>query len=329
MTKHKSASPPIASECISVILPVYNEEENLIPLHEELMETMTAGAWQFEIIWIDDHSTDKSYQILKELQAKNTRNKVFRLRRNMGQTQAIAAGLSKASGDIIVFLDADRQNPPQEIPKLLKELENGYDIITGWRKQRKDGFFLRRLPSICANSLISWLLGFRVHDYGCALKAYRRQYLKDIQFLGDTHRLLLAYAVLNGASVQEIEVAHRPREGGKSKYGLSRTFKVLLDLFVIRFFASFSTRPAHFFGSFGLFLVGISLLLMIVVIIRKWMGGVWMSPLLIISSTAFFSGFNILVLSLAVEILYRGLLKNSNLFTFSLEEDEADNDNKT
>ncbi len=319
----KASTPLAQDELISIILPVYNEEENIPQLSEEIFSTMESGNWRFEVIWVDDRSRDNSYALLKELAEQDSRNRVFKLSRNMGQTQAIAAGLSKAKGGIIVFLDADLQNPPQEIKKLLQELDKGYDIVTGWRTQRQDGLLMRRLPSICANFLISKMMGYRVHDYGCALKAYRREYLNDIQFLGDTHRLLLAYAVMNGARIKEIPVDHRPRTAGQSKYGLERTYKVLVDLFVMRFFASYSTRPAHFFGTFGLFLLGIAGVLMGFVVVRKLLGGIWMSPMLIIACTAFFSGFNILVLSLAVEVLYRGILRNNNRTTFTLDEEDS------
>lgn len=243
---------------ISVVVPVLNEEESLPLLYEQLVEALTEAGCDYEIIIIDDGSTDRSFEILRELQARDEHLRVVRFRRNYGQTAAFAAGFDRAQGELVITIDADLQNDPADIPALVSKMNEGYDVVSGWRLNRQDRFLDRRLPSILANRLIGWVTDVRIHDYGCSLKAYRRDVLADVQLYGELHRFIPALAHAAGARVTEIPVSHHPRRYGKAKYGLSRTVKVFLDILAVRFLMSFSTRPIHIFGMLGLlsFLVG-------------------------------------------------------------------------
>lgn len=243
---------------ISVVVPVLNEEESLSLLYEQLVEALTEAGYDYEIIIIDDGSTDRSFEILCELQAHDKHLRVVRFRRNYGQTAAFVAGFDRAQGELVITIDADLQNDPADIPALVSKMNEGYDVVSGWRLNRQDRFLDRRLPSILANRLIGWVTDVRIHDYGCSLKAYRRDVLADVQLYGELHRFIPALAHAAGARVTEIPVRHHPRRYGKAKYGLSRTVKVFLDILAVRFLMSFSTRPIHIFGLLGLlsFLVG-------------------------------------------------------------------------
>ena len=238
---------------LSVVVPVLNEEESLPLLYQRLSEVLTENNYQYEIIIIDDGSTDGSFDILQSLQAGDERLRVVQFRRNYGQTAAFAAGFDRARGDVVITIDADLQNDPADIPALLVKMAEGYDVVSGWRVDRQDRFLDRRLPSIVANRMISWTTGVHIHDYGCSLKAYRRQVLDDVQLYGELHRFLPALAHGAGARVAEIPVSHHPRRFGQAKYGLSRTVKVFLDILAVRFLMSYSTRPIHIFGLLGLF----------------------------------------------------------------------------
>jgi glycosyltransferase involved in cell wall biosynthesis len=236
---------------VSVVVPVYNERENIQNLHHEL--TVAVAGLACEIIYVDDGSNDGSWDLLVEqCRASAGGVQALRLRRNFGQTAALAAGFDVARGKIIVPIDADLQNDPQDIPKLLSKIEAGYDVVSGWRAQRQDAFVSRKLPSRLANGLISWITGVRLHDYGCTLKAYRREIIDNIQLYGEMHRFLPALAHWAGARVTEITVNHRPRVHGKSKYGIGRTTRVVLDLITVKFLLSYSTKPLHIFGIWGL-----------------------------------------------------------------------------
>ncbi len=246
---------------LSIVIPLYNEEENVELLYEQLKATLNELGREYEIIIVDDGSTDRSFDVLKRLHEDDKRLKVIRFRRNFGQTAAFAAGFDRSQGQVVITLDADLQNDPADIPLLLEKIEEGYDVVSGWRLHRQDPFLTRRLPSIIANRLISHVTGVHLHDYGCSLKAYRREVVKNVQLYGELHRFIPAIASWMGISVAEVPVRHRPRRFGKSKYGLSRTSKVLLDLLTVRFLLSYSTRPIHIFGGMGLisFAVGIGL----------------------------------------------------------------------
>lgn len=237
---------------ISIIFPVLNEEKNLTELYSRLTDVLSKIGRNYEIIAVDDGSTDASFEILKQFCQKDHHMKVIRFRRNFGQTAAMSAGFHYAKGRIIVTLDSDLQNDPDDIPRLLAKLEEGYDIVSGWRADRKDKFLSRKLPSILANRLIVKITGVKIHDFGCTLKAYRAEVIKNINLYGEMHRFIPALAKWIGAEIAEIKVKHHPRKHGKSKYGLSRTIRVILDLITIKFLLSFSTRPIQIFGLLGL-----------------------------------------------------------------------------
>jgi glycosyltransferase involved in cell wall biosynthesis len=237
---------------LSVVVPVFNEEENLESLFAQLVRVLESLSYRYEIVAVDDGSRDGSFAILQRLHAANSRIKVVRFRRNFGQTAAFAAGFERARGEVVVTIDADLQNDPADIPRLLDKMAEGYDVVSGWRKDRQDCFLGRKLPSMIANRLISVVTGIRLHDYGCSLKAYHRDVIKNVHLYGELHRFIPALASWMGVSVAELPVAHNPRRFGRSKYGLSRTVRVVLDLLTVRFMLSYSARPMQLFGGLGL-----------------------------------------------------------------------------
>lgn len=236
---------------LSVVIPLYNEEENVTALHERLAPVLQGMNVRHEIIYVDDGSADGTLALLNGIQNRDPHVLVLSLRRNFGQTAAFAAGFDFARGDIIITMDGDLQNDPSDIPRLVDALD-GYDLVSGWRKKRKDPFISRRLPSVIANWLISKVTGVRLHDYGCSLKAYRKEVVKNLRLYGEMHRFIPAIASWYGVRIAEIETTHYPRHGGRSKYGISRTIKVLLDLVTVKFLQSFSTKPIQFFGPLGM-----------------------------------------------------------------------------
>lgn len=235
----------------SIIVPLYNEEGNVEDLYNLLKPVLDSIGRSCEIIFVDDGSRDRTYDVLRRLHGSDPLCRVIRFRRNFGQTAALAAGFAHARGDIIITLDGDLQNDPRDIPTLLAKMSEGYDVVSGWRVRRKDPFLTRRLPSICANWLISRITGIRLHDYGCTLKAYRREVVQNIGLYGEMHRFIPAMASWMGISVGEVEVNHHPRRRGASKYGLSRTLRVLLDLITVKFLLSYATKPLQIFGTLG------------------------------------------------------------------------------
>jgi glycosyltransferase involved in cell wall biosynthesis len=237
---------------ISVVVPLFNEEENVRPLLDELFRELEKTGRSFEVICVDDGSRDATFEVLARLAAEREELRVIRFRLNFGQTAAMSAGIEAARGEVIVPMDGDLQNDPADINKLLAQLDAGYDVVSGWRKHRKDKEFGRKLPSRIANRMISAISGVRLHDYGCSLKAYRRDVLRDVKLYGEMHRFIPIYASWQGAKVTEMVVNHRARHAGKSKYGLSRTFKVVLDLMVVKFLANYATKPIYVFGGFGM-----------------------------------------------------------------------------
>ena len=244
-TAQLARGPASDSPDISVFLPVLNEEPNLRPLHEKLDRALTQLGRSAEIIYVDDGSTDGSLAVLREIAAQDPRVRVIALRRNYGQTPAMAAGIDAARGEVLIPMDADLQNDPADIARLLDKIDEGYDVVSGWRKNRQDKLFTRKIPSMIANRIISWIGGVPLHDYGCSLKAYRRESLADVHLYGEMHRFIPIYASWSGARVTEIPVEHHARTMGKSKYGLSRTIKVIFDLMTIKFMASYQTKPLY------------------------------------------------------------------------------------
>jgi len=255
---------------ISVFLPVLNEEPNLRPLHEKLDRALAQLRRSAEIIYVDDGSTDKSLSVLREIAAKDSRVRVIALRRNYGQTPAMAAGIHAARGEVLIPMDADLQNDPADIVRLLEKIDEGYDVVSGWRKNRQDKLFTRKIPSMIANRIISWIGGVPLHDYGCSLKAYRRESLADVHLYGEMHRFIPIYASWSGARVTEIPVEHHARTMGESKYGLSRTIKVIFDLMTIKFMASYQTKPLYVFGWAGLLTLLLSLVCAIFAFLMKF-----------------------------------------------------------
>ena len=307
---------------LSLFLPVYNEEENLPRLNERIFQTMGRLGHSFEVIYVDDGSADRSLELLKEFAARDRRVRVIAFRRNYGQTAAMAAGINAARGDILIPMDADMQNDPADIEWLLAKLDEGYDVVSGWRKDRKDALLTRTLPSKLANGLISKISGVELHDYGCSLKAYRRDVLKDVQLYGEMHRFIPIYASWAGARVTELPVKHYPRIAGKSKYGLSRTIKVVFDLMTIKFMASYQTKPIYVFGSFGMLAFAISILGGLYAVFLKIFhkADFVQTPLPILSIVMFAVGVQFLLMGLLAEMLVRTYHESQAKAIYSVRE---------
>ncbi len=290
---------------LSIILPVYNEVGNLDILYRELMTVLGGAPYEYEIIAVDDGSKDGSRDTLDALAARDSRFKVIHFRKNYGQTAALAAGIDAASGEILIPMDADLQNDPADIPKFLAMIDEGYDLVAGWRKERKDGV-VRRLPSMLANRLISRVTDVRLHDYGCTMKAYRREVIEDVRFYGEMHRFMPVYVAWEGAKIGELVVHHRPRVHGESKYGISRTFRVILDLLTVKFLMTYLTRPMHFFGWAGFMSFFLGLLSGFVAIIYKFN---WVNfnrtPLPLLTVFFILMGVQFILMGILAEILIR------------------------
>lgn len=291
---------------LSIVIPLYNEEENVRELYGRLKPAMELIGQEYEIIFIDDGSTDNTLSLLQEIQAGDDTVIVLSLRRNFGQTAAFAAGFDYSRGDIIVTMDGDLQNDPRDIPKLL-ELMKDNDLVSGWRKRRKDPFLSRRLPSIIANSLISRVTGVNLHDYGCSLKAYRRDVIKNLKLYGEMHRFIPAVASWYGVRIAEVETTHYPRLRGKSKYGISRTMKVVLDLITVKFLQSFSTKPLQFFGPIGLFSGALGFFISLYLSIDKIFSGraIGGRPLLLLGALLIIVGIQFIGMGLLGEMMVR------------------------
>ncbi len=291
---------------ISLFLPVLNEEPNLRPLHLQIDEALSKLGRTAEVIYVDDGSTDGSLEVLRDLAARDPRVRVVALRRNYGQTAAMAAGIDAARGDVLIPMDADMQNDPLDIGRLLDKLDEGFDVVSGWRKERQDKMVTRKIPSMIANKIISTIGGVPLHDYGCSLKAYRREFLKDVRLYGEMHRFIPIYASWVGARVAEIPVRHHARTMGKSKYGLSRTFKVMLDLMTIKFMASYHTKPIYVFGLFGMLSLLVSMFAAMWALVRKLGGESFIkNPLLVIAIMMFAIGIQFILMGLLAEMLVR------------------------
>ncbi len=291
---------------LSIVVPVFNEVENLRLLFDAITEAL-AGI-SYEIIFVDDGSKDGSVEILFEIaQEASDIVSVIQFRRNFGQTAAIAAGLDYSAGEIIVLLDADLQNDPADIPMLVEKIEEGYDVVSGWRVDRKDTLITRTIPSRMANWLISTVTGVKLHDYGCTLKAYRRDVFEGFRLYGEMHRFIPAYAVSVGARITEVPVQHHPRRFGETKYGLSRTIKVLLDLFTVKFLISYGHKPIYLFGGAGILLIVPSVLVLLFLVVRRlWLGiSILGSPLLQLSTMTMIMGFQSILMGLIAELLVR------------------------
>lgn len=293
-------------ETVSIVIPVYEEEESLPHLYRSIREVMERLNRRYEIVFVDDGSRDNTFKVLEDIQKKDKNVVVVSFRRNFGQTAAMAAGFEYANGDVIVTMDADLQNDPADIPKLLDGIK-GHDVVSGWRKNRQDKLLSRRLPSVIANGLISMVTGVRLHDYGCTLKAYRKEVIKNVKLYGEMHRFIPAIASWVGASITEVETAHHPRKFGRSKYGISRTIRVILDLITVKFLQSFSTRPIHAFGPGGLALGFIGFVLALYLSFEKiFMGqAIGGRPLLFLSVLLIILGVQLVIMGLLGEMLTR------------------------
>ena len=293
---------------LSIVIPVFNEQGSLKGLYEEILQAIS-GKYDSEIIFVDDGSTDNSLNILTEFQRGDDRVKVIRFRSNFGQTAALSAGFEHSRGRIIISLDADGQNDPGDIPKLVKKLNEGYDIVSGWRKKRHDDVLTRRLPSRVANWLIARITGVKLHDFGCTLKAYRAESLKEIHLYGEMHRFIPVLGSWSGEKVTEIVVNHRPRTTGATKYGLNRTIKVVLDLITIKFLMSFSTKPIYVFGGLGV-LSGMGAVLSgFVVLYQKFLSAPPLpmnrNPLLVLTAMLITASIQFILMGLLAELLVR------------------------
>lgn len=292
---------------ISVIVPFYNEKENVVPLYERLVSVLPRLGKSYEMVFVDDGSIDGTPQILRELADRDSHVKAIELMRNFGQTAALMAAFDLSSGDIIVAMDGDGQNDPEDIPLLLAKLDEGYHVVSGWRRDRKDDKLFRLLPSGIANRLISWISGVRLHDFGCSLKAYRRSVISNVRLYGEMHRFIPIYTSWQGGRIAEIEVRHHPRLHGRSKYGLMRIFKVVLDVMLLKYFDRYLTRPIHLFGaiSFFFFFAGFA--------VGTWT--IWLkifegrsfiaTPLPLLVVTLIIAGFMSLMFGIVAELMVR------------------------
>jgi glycosyltransferase involved in cell wall biosynthesis len=307
---------------LSVVIPAYNEEENVPILYEKLKKVLDSLGEDYEIIFVDDGSTDGTYQRLKQLAEKDSRLKVIRFKRNYGQTAAMSAGFEHAKGDVIITLDADLQNDPEDIPLLLEKLEEGYHVVSGWRKDRKDPFLSRRLPSMIANWLISKITGVHLHDYGCTLKAYRAEVVKDLELFGDMHRFLPALTKRRGAKITEVVVRHHPRMFGKSKYGIGRTIRVLLDIMLVKFLNEYINKPLYMFGSVGFLLLALGLLSLFYLIFLKLFleEPIGRRPLLILSVLLILAGIQLISTGLLAELLIRIYYRTKDTKPYVIQE---------
>ncbi len=319
---------------ISIVLPIYNEEENLEELHSKITETLVELGKEYEIIAVDDGSSDGSFEVLKQIHQRDPRLKAIKFRRNFGQTAAMSAGFHHARGDVIITMDSDLQNDPADIPRLLDKLDEGYDVVSGWRADRKDKFLSRRLPSILANKLIAKITDVKLHDFGCSLKAYRKEVTDNINLYGEMHRFIPALAKWVGAEITEMKVTHHPRKHGKSKYGISRTTRVILDLMTVKFLLRFSTRPIQVFGFMGLGSGFIGFLICLYLSIRKIffkMPLLERMPMLLLGIVLILVGVQLISMGLLSEIMVRTYHESQRKPIYFIKEivgEDAENNGK-
>jgi glycosyltransferase involved in cell wall biosynthesis len=306
---------------ISLVVPIYNEHDNLVLLYQAISQAMASLRHPWEVVLVDDGSRDDSLHSLEALALQESEHvRVVALRRSVGQTAAIAAGIDHASGAVLVMMDADLQNDPADIPLMVQKLEEGYAVVSGWRQHRKDTFLTRTLPSIIANRLISWVTGVRLHDYGCSLKAYRREVITGFRLYGEMHRFIPVYADQFGARMIEIPVNHHARRYGKAKYGLERTFKVILDLVTVKFLSSYGNKPIYLFGGTGVVLIAIALAVLLYLFIRRvfFLVSVFDSPLFQMSTTVLIMGFQSILMGLIAELLVRTYHESTGRVTYTV-----------
>jgi glycosyltransferase involved in cell wall biosynthesis len=307
---------------ISLVIPCYNEEESLPALIEEIDAVVAAEQLDAEVILVDDGSCDRTAEMIRAQAAEGGIYRAIIFRRNHGQTAAMQAGIDHATGEVIVPLDADLQNPPSEIPKLLAKLEEGYDVVSGWRKDRQDKALTRKLPSQIANWLIGKIGGVPLHDYGCSLKAYRRDVIEGVRLYGEMHRFIPIYAKWQGAKVTELPVLHRAREFGESKYGLNRTFKVILDLFIVKFLGDFGQKPIYMFGGFGMFMCGFGMLAGAETLVEKFIWGtkVHTNPVILLAIFLFLIGIQAILMGILADLQMRTFYESQGKRTYLVRE---------
>ena len=306
---------------VSVVVPLLNEQDNIGPLYEQITETLT-DVYDYEIIFVDDGSSDNSFDILAKLQKTDARIRVICFRKNFGQTAALSAGFAHARGKVIVAIDADLQNDPADIPKMLDRLDEGFDVVSGWRKKRHDNAVTRLLPSKIANWLIAKITGVKLHDFGCTLKVYRREVLAEMKLYGEMHRFIPALASWSGARIAEMVVNHRPRTAGTAKYGLGRTLKVILDLITVKFLGSYSTKPIYIFGGLGL-ASGIGAIASgWIVVYQKIENDFAMNrnPLLVLTALLITATIQFILMGLLAELLVRTYHESQNRPTYVIKE---------
>ena len=306
---------------LSVVIPVYNEAKNLTLLHDSLQNVLGHLSMSWEVIFVDDGSDDGSLQVLGDLATTDPEHiSVVVLRRNFGQTAAITAGIDYAIGNIIVLMDADMQNDPADISLMLEKIHQGYDVVSGWRKNRQDTYITRVLPSVIANALISFITGVKLHDYGCTLKAYRREAITGFRLYGEMHRFIPAFASSVGAKITEVEVHHHPRRFGKTKYGLERTFKVVLDLFTVKFLINYAHKPMRVFGGVGLLLILASAIMLFYLLVRRlfFVISAFSSPWLIMCVMFMIMGFQSILMGLIAELLARTYHESQGKSTYTI-----------
>jgi glycosyltransferase involved in cell wall biosynthesis len=307
---------------LSIVIPVYNEEESLPAMHEALCAALDPLGKSWEALYIDDGSKDRSPEILRQLAASDPRVKVVQFRRNFGQTAAMAAGFEHARGDVVFPIDADLQNDPKDIPRMLARLEEGFDVVAGWREKRQDAFLTKTLPSRIANRLIGRVTGVKLHDYGCTLKACRRDVLNDVHLYGEMHRFLPAFAHLAGARITEMPVTHHPRRWGVSKYTLSKTFRVVLDLVTVRFLAAYATKPIYFFGRFSFTSFGLAVACMAWTLVNRFAFHIFVKdqPLFLVGIFFAIAGLNFLLFGLLAEMNMRTYYESQGKPTYFVRE---------
>lgn len=308
---------------LTVVIPIRNEAPSLAELHRELTDTLDAWGRSYEIIVIDDGSTDDSFEILGQLHLVDPHLRVIRFRRNFGQTAAFAAGFASAAGRLVVTTDGDLQNDPRDIPGMIATLDEGrYDIVCGWRKSRKDAFFSRLVPSVIANRLISWATGVRLHDYGCSLKVFRAEVVKPLKLYGEMHRFIPALASEQGVAIAEVPVNHRPRRHGSSNYGISRTVRVILDLLTVKFMLSYSTRPLQIFGLIGFAMgaFGAAITAYLAYVRLTGQQAIANRPLLFFGGLLLITGVQLVTLGLLAEIQVRTYHESQNKPTYVIRE---------
>mgnify|MGYP001074707254 CR=1 FL=1 len=307
---------------ISIVIPIYNERENIEKLYKKLDKALSRVNLKYEVLLIDDGSVDGTFDQLLKIHRKNKLFKIIRFRKNFGQTPAISAGFDYAEGEVVITLDADLQNDPADIPVLLSKINEGYDIASGWRKNRKDNAVTRRFPSVIANKIISGFTGVHLHDYGCTLKAYRREVVKNINLYGEMHRYIPAIASWMGVKVAEVPVMHHSRKYGKSKYGISRTIKVILDIITVKFLLSYSQSPIQIFGLVGLFsgLVGFIMTAYLIIMRLFFNQSLADRPLFILSIFMILIGIQLVTIGLLAEVLMRVYHKVQDRSTYVIKD---------